>query len=126
MTNTKEIIMKMDQAWSAKDESTMRSLLHEEYHFKGPMMEINGPDESIAVMNDFPFEYHNENEDLIVEDNKAVHIFDWVITAPFKATIPMTEVLELEDNKVKKARLFFDTALFPAEIKAQMMSTQAV
>jgi limonene-1,2-epoxide hydrolase len=125
MTNTKEIVMKMDQAWSAKDETTMRALLHADYHFKGPMMEINGPDESIAMMNHFPFESHNENEELIVQGSKAVHVFDWVVTSPFQATIPMTEVLELEDNRVKNARLFFDTALFPAEVKAQMMSASA-
>jgi len=124
MTNTKDIIMKMDTAWNAKDEATMRSCLHEDYHFKGPMMEINGPDESIAMMQNFPFECSNENEELIIQDNKAVHIFDWVVTSPFQATIPMTEVLELEGGKVKNARLFFDTALFPAEVKAQMMSNK--
>jgi len=120
MTNTKEIVMKMDQAWNAKDESTLRTLLHEDYHFKGPMMEINGPDESVAMMNEFPFESHNENDELIVEGSKAVHIFDWVVSSPFQATIPVTEVLEVEDNKVKTARLFFDTAQVPAEVKAQM------
>ena len=124
MTNTKDIIMKMDAAWSSKDEAAMRSCLHEDYHFKGPMMKINGPDESIAMMQNFPFECHNENEELIVQDNKAVHIFDWVVTSPFQATIPMTEVLELEGGKVKNVRLFFDTALFPAEVKAQMMSNK--
>ncbi len=55
-----------------------------------------------------------------------VHMFDWKVTAPFQATIPMVEVMEFEGDKVKRARLFFDSALFPAEIKAQMMSQTVV
>ena len=37
-------------------------------------------------------------------------------------TIPMVEVMEFEGDKVKRARLFFDSALFPAEVKEQMMA----
>jgi hypothetical protein len=34
----------------------------------------------------------------------------------------MVEVMEFEGDKVKRARLFFDSALFPAEVKEQMMA----
>lgn len=120
MGNSAEIVKKLDQAWKNKDESAMRLLLHPDYHFKGPMMEMKSVDEAIVFMKDCPFECDTQTSMLISEGNKAVHVFDWHVTAPFQATIPMVEVLEIEDNKIKKARLFFDTALFPEEAKTMM------
>ena len=46
-------------------------------------------------------------------------------TVPFQATIPMVEVMEFEGDKVKRARLFYDSALFPAEVKTQILGEKA-
>ena len=88
-------------------------------------MEMKGVNEAVDFMKRCPLEYTNENCEGIVEGETLVHIFDWKVTAPFQATIPMVEVMEFEDNKVKRVRLFFDSALFPAELKAQMMAETA-
>ncbi len=122
MANAAEIVKKLNTAWENKDEAAMRLLLHPDYHFKGPMMEMT-TEEVIGFMHTCPFECNNQNSEIISEGNKVVQVFDWHITAPFQATIPMVEVLEIEGNKVKKARLFFDTALFPEEAK-KMMSAE--
>jgi hypothetical protein len=76
-------------------------------------------------MNKCPFEFTNESCEVIVEGKTLVHIFDWKVTAPFQATIPMVEVREFEGEKVKRARLFFDSTQFLAEIKAKMVAEQA-
>jgi len=44
-------------------------------------------DEAMAFMNKGPFEFANENCEVIVEGKTLVHIFDWTVTAPFQATI---------------------------------------
>lgn len=115
MTDLVEIAKKLDTAWRAKDEATYRALLHKDYYFKGPKMEMKGVDEAVEFMKNCPFESHNENCEVVVQENKLVHIFDWIGTAPFQVTIPMVEVMEFEGSKLKKARLFFDTAKFPAQ-----------
>ncbi|MDA0737452.1 MAG: nuclear transport factor 2 family protein [Nitrospirae bacterium] len=120
-----EVAKAMAKAWEEKDEAAFRACLHADYSFKGPMMEMNSVDEAIHFMNRCPFESTTENCEVVVEGQKLVHIFDWNVTAPFQATIPMVEVMEFEGEKVKHARLFFDSAFFPAELKAQMMAKTA-
>ncbi len=128
MSELVEIIRAIDTAWKSKDELTMRKHLHEDYSFKGPMMEMVGVDACIACMNTMPFEGDSNSSEIICEGNKAVHAFDWIINAPFQATVPMVEIMEFEDNKLKNSRMFFDTALFPAEFMEQLkqMKEQAV
>ncbi len=120
MSQIVEVIKAIDTAWKNKDEKTMREHLHADYYFKGPMMEIDGVDACIACMNSMPMEGDSNNSEIICEGNKAVHAFDWVITAPFKANVPMVEIMEFENNKLKTSRMFFDTALLPAEFIEQL------
>ena len=122
MNTITDVAKKMIEACQQKDEAALRTCLHDNYSFKGPMMEMKGVNEAVDFMKRCPLEYTNENCEGIVEGETLVHIFDWKVTAPFQATIPMVEVMEFEDNKVKRVRLFFDSALFPAELKAQMMA----
>ncbi len=125
MSTLVDVAKKMTKAWEDKDEAAFRACLHDDYTFKGPMMEMNSANEAVEFMNSCSFECTSENCEVVVEGQTLVHIFDWKVTAPFQATIPMVEVMEFEGDKVKRARLFFDSALFPAEIKAQMMEKTA-
>lgn len=120
-----DVAKKMNQAWHDKDQEAFRQCLHKDYTFTGPMMTMNSADEAVDFMTKCPFDSATENCEVFVEGQTLVHVFDWHVTAPFQATIPMVEVLEFEGGKVKRARLFFDSALFPAEIKASMLSAQA-
>ena len=125
MSTLIDVAKKMTKAWEQKDESAFRACLHDDYSFKGPMMEMKSANEAIEFMNRCPFEFTKENCEVIVEGKTLVHVFDWNVTAPFQATIPMVEVMEFEGDKVKKARLFFDSALCPAEVKTQILGEKA-
>jgi len=125
MSTLIDVAKRMTKAWEEKDESTFRACIHDDYTFKGPMMEMRSANEALECMRQCTFEFTNENCEVVVEGNTLVHIFDWKVTAPFQATIPMVEVMEFEGKKVKRARLFFDSALFPAEVKQQMMAETA-
>ena len=124
MVDIREAIKKMDQAWVAKDDAAIRELLHADYECKGPLMAVNGIEQAIMGMNFFPFVGKNENEQIIVEGNKAAYTFDWVLSSPFQATIPITEIIEFEDEKIRKVRIFFDTGLFPGDM-VSMIKTMA-
>lgn len=125
MSTLIDVAKRMTKAWQEKDESTFRGCLHDDYTFKGPMMEMRSANEALECLRRCTFEFTNEKCEVVVEGNTLVHIFDWKVTAPFLATIPMVEVMEFEGEKVKRARLFFDSALFPAEVKQKMMAETA-
>lgn len=125
MSTLVNVAKKMTKAWQEKDEVGFRACLHQDYSFKGPMMEMNSADEAVDFMKRCPFESSTENCEVIVEGQTLVHIFDWNVRAPFQSTIPMVEIMEFEGEKVKRARLFFDSELFPADIKTQMLSMAA-
>lgn len=107
-------------AWTTKDEALVREHLHSDFHFKGPMMELKGVEECVGSMTDCPFESRCENSEMVEQSNTVVHIFDWIVSAPFTATIPSVEVLEFSGKQVQRSRVFFDTALFPAEFSETM------
>lgn len=115
MNQAVELVKRVNQALEAKDIKTYRSLLHSNYKFKGPMMEMNDPDEAAAIMEACPFTYRNENVVYISEGEKVVAVSDWVVTAPVKFSIHMAEYLTIKDGKILASELFFDTAKFPAE-----------
>jgi ketosteroid isomerase-like protein len=125
MSKLIDVAKQMTEAWVRKDEGAFRACLHPDYSFKGPMMEMKSANEAVEFMKRCPFESTSENCEVVVEGNTLVHVFDWTVTAPFQATIPMVEVMEFEGEKVKRSRLFFDSALFPAEVKEQMMAATA-
>jgi len=118
MTDVKELAKQAHNAWDTKNEASMRALLHDDYHFKGPTQELKGSDACIDCMMNFPFEGRNENVQMISEGNKVVCISDWVVTSPFSQTIPMVMVMEFQEGKLKNENLFFDTAKFPAAMAA--------
>lgn len=126
MSSMIDVAKRMTVAWEQKDEVAFRACLHDDYTFKGPMMEMRSADEALDFMKRCTFEFTNENCEVVVEGKTLVHIFDWKVTVPFQGTIPMVEVMEFEGEKVKRARLFFDSSLFPAEVKEQMMAATAV
>ena len=125
MSTMLDVAKQMTAAWENKDEAAFRACVHEHYMFKGPMMEMRNANEAVEFMQRCAFESTTKNCEVIQEGNRLVHVFDWTVTAPFQATIPMVEVMEFENGKVIRARLFFDSALFPAEVKEQMTATAA-
>ncbi len=125
MSTLTDVAKRMTKAWEDRDEATFRSCLHDDYSFKGPMMEMKSANEAVEFMRRCAFEFTNTNCEAVVEGKTLVHVFDWNVTAPFQATIPMVEVMEFEGDRVKRARLFYDSALFPAAVKAQILGEKA-
>ena len=126
MSTMMDIAKRMTKAWQEKDEAAFRACIHEDYSFTGPMMDMRNANEAVECMKACAFEHSTENCEVVIEGNTLVHIFDWTVTVPFQKTIPMVEIMEFEGDRVKRARLFFDSALFPDEVKQQMMTETAI
>ncbi len=125
MSTLTDVAKRMTKAWEDRDEAAFRACLHDDYSFNGPMMEMKSANEAVEFMRRCVFEFTNTNCEVVVEGKTLVHVFDWNVTAPFQAIIPMVEVMEFEGEKVKRARLFYDSALFPAEVKVQILGEKA-
>lgn len=124
MTKRQEIVKAVANAWNAKDKGVLRKHLHEYYSFQGPMMSIVGAEENIKSVDDCPFESTFENSEMIEQGDRVVHMFDWLVSAPFQANIPVVEVTDFVEDKMSKTRFFFDTGKMPAECVEQMKRDQ--
>ncbi len=120
MTKKQDVVKELADAWSSGDKDVMRKHLYDDYSVVGPMMEIFGAEACIAAMDDCPFESTCESREMIEEGDKVVHVFDWVVTAPFQKTISTVEVVEFEGDQVLKTQLFYDTSNFPSAFLEQM------
>lgn len=101
-------------ALAQRDEKALRSMLAEDFSFRGPMMQFDDPDSFTKMMVSFPFEAIASGSRFIVDGNSVAHIFRWEVSAPAKAEIPMCEILTVMKGKVLRSELFFDTKLFPS------------
>jgi len=115
MSKNIELIKKYNEGFANKDMQAVRALLNDDFTFNGPMMQFNSPDEMIAGLQNCPFEASHALKHIIEQDNHVVQIFDWVVTAPFEASIEMCEHLQIKDNTIIAGNLYFDTAKMPAD-----------
>lgn len=125
MTTKEDIVRELSTAWFAKNKEPFRKYLHEDFQYLDPLFEVNGKESSIASMDECPFEGKMENVKLVAQGDRVVNIFDWVVTAPFQATIPCVEIVTFDGDKVKSSRSYYDTALYPAEFVEEMKQQAA-
>ncbi len=113
MTTTMDTVGAFYEAFGSKDFDKLRSLLADDFTFKGPLMSFDAPDAFVTAIREMPFEGNPEDSRFIVDGNSVAHAFVWMISAPAKAEIPMCEVLEVEGGKVRSSELFYDSKLLP-------------
>src|SRR5688572_9832073 len=116
MTKNTEVIKRLFDACNKLDFETARTLVHDDYSLKDPMMELHGGDELIAMMKSCPG--RAENITFISEGDKVVSLFDGVMEG--QPRMRMCSVTTIEDGKVKSEEMFYDTAKVPQEMKDMM------
>lgn len=102
-------------AFGSKDWDKLRTLLSDDFTFKGAMMSFENPEAFVAAMKEMGMEGVPEGSRFIADGNSVAHTFVWKMTAPAKVDVPMCEVFETEQGKVRSSQLFFDPKLFQAE-----------
>ncbi len=113
MKDASEIVDSYYQAFEEKDFDKARSLLNDNFKFKGPMMEFDSADDCIAKMKECGFEAQHKTIRTVNDGIQVVKIFDWTVRTPFTGTFRMCECFQVENEKIVSADLFFDTANFP-------------
>ncbi len=113
MAKTMDTVGAFYEAFGQKDFDRLRTLLTDDFSFKGPLMAFDNPDGFIAGVSKMPFEGVPEGSRFIVDGNRVAHTFIWKMAAPTRVDVPMCEVLEVEGGKVRSSELFYDSKLFP-------------
>jgi len=120
MTTPTELVKQFNTAFSEKNETAVRAILHPNYTASCSMSKVNGPEEAIAMLKECPFDCHNENSIFVTEGNSVAHFFDWVVEAPFRGRYRVAQYVTLKDGKVLSAEMFYDTGALPKEVQEQM------
>lgn len=113
MKNATDVVENYYQAFENKDYEKARSLLINDFKFKGPMMEFDSADECIEQMKKCGFEAQHKTIRSISDGTQVVKIFEWIVRQPFQGTFRMCECFQVKNDKIVSADLFFDTANFP-------------
>ncbi|MCU7922297.1 MAG: nuclear transport factor 2 family protein [Candidatus Thiodiazotropha sp. (ex Dulcina madagascariensis)] len=120
-----DVVKQYFEAFIRKDIPGMSRLIHDDYHFTGPAMEVQGKTQMEQVMEAFPFIAEDKDVELSGNGNVVVRRLNWHVKAPFEAVIPMCEWLVVENGKIRSSNLYYDTAKFPEEFLKQMKAGQA-
>ncbi len=113
MKNALDIVDTYYRAFEEKDFDKARTLLNDNYKFKGPMMQFNSADECITQMKECGFEASHKIIRTVSDESQVVVIFNWMVRKPFEGTFRMCECFQIKNGKIDSAELFFDTASFP-------------
>ncbi len=101
------------EAFGAKDWKRLRSILTDDFTFQGSLATFDSPDEYVEGMKALPLEGEPVDSRFAVDGTNVVHSFTWKMTAPVTGEIDMCEWIELEGDKVRSSRLFYDSQAMP-------------
>ncbi len=113
-TDAMGVVTTFYQAMGDKDWGRLRSVLADDFTFRGSVATFDGPAEFVAGMQQLPFEGEPAGSRFIVDGEQVAHAFVWKMTAPIVSEIPMCEVLDVRDGKVCRSELFYDSNALPS------------
>ncbi len=120
MSDPINLVKQLNKAFETKDAQAFRALLHPQYTFKGPLMQMASPEEAAEFLKSCPFKANSENVQFIAAGDHVVQTFDWIVKEPFQGTIRMCECITIKDGKIFAGELFYDSAKFPKEVLESM------
>jgi ketosteroid isomerase-like protein len=123
MSKQIETVKALNHAFTVKDAQAFRALLHDQYTFRGAMMNMDSPDEAAGMLANCPFKASHQNAQFHEAGDTVVQTFDWVVTEPIQETIRMCSVITFRDGKIFHEELFYDTAKFPEGALEAMKAT---
>ena len=108
------VVKNFYEAFGAKDWVRLRSLIADDFTFRGSMAAFDNPDDFVRAMSQLPFEGYFEDSKFITEGDQVVHSFLWKMTSPATSDIHMCEVFEVSGEKIKVSELYYDSAAMPS------------
>jgi ketosteroid isomerase-like protein len=111
-SDTREIVDRYYEAWGNKDVPAVRSLLHDDLSFKGPIDTFDNADAYVtSIQQLFPIVRAVEPRKVFVDGQDACTVYDLVTATP-AGTAPVAEWVTVKDGKIAAIRVFFDARPF--------------
>jgi hypothetical protein len=112
ISDTRQIVDRYYAAWASKDLPAVRSLLHDDLSFHGPIDTFNNADDYLASIQQlFAIVKGVEPRKMFVDGQDACTIYD-LITATPAGTAPVAEWVTVKGDKIATIRVFFDARPF--------------
>ena len=99
-------------ALSERDSEKLRAVLTDDFTFKSPLAEFDSPDGYVNMVGKFGGWV--ETLRFIIDGDHVAHTFVYHMTAPGQADIPICEVFELKDGRIRSSRAYNNAADFPS------------
>ena len=93
-----------------KDARKIRSVLTDDFRFRGPMVSFDDPDAFADSLLGFDADVTESR--LLVDGDRVAHQFVLDVAAPMRAKIPMCDVLEFRGDRISAIELYTDSKLF--------------
>ncbi|GGI57589.1 nuclear transport factor 2 family protein [Winogradskyella haliclonae] len=120
-TGNKKLVKAYLNAQINHDFSGCRSLLDDDFHFKGPIEEHFGADNFMLSFEKFIMIIKSiEIEQLIEERDDVLALYNFTTDIPTVENTRTAEVFTIRGNKIIKSRLFFDTPEWREVIEKMM------
>jgi hypothetical protein len=114
MASPEQVVGSYFSAWTAGDLDTVRGLLHDDLHFKGPIDEFHNADDYLDALERLkPIFKDAKRHKLFVDGNDVCTVYDFVTDSPI-GTAPIAEWHRVRGDKIAEIRLFFDARPFAA------------
>lgn len=111
-SSAREVVDQYFTALANKDFTAMRTLLHDDISFIGPLGTTNGADDYIdSLMKVTSSMKTVERKALFAEGEDVCQIYDLVLAEP-DATLPVAQWLKVRENRIATVRLYFDARPF--------------
>lgn len=110
----KALIEQYYSAFAKHDLNEARTMLADNFTFRGPIMEASSADDMMEKMSAFGCDYKSEVHDMLCEKDRVVVNFTCTFSAPFEATLDMCEWFTIRDGKIASSELFYDASKMPA------------
>lgn len=112
MTNT-EILKSFYAAMERHDWPAKRAMLHDDFRFHGPLMQVEGADQFIEGIKQFNCQAAFRDVQMIEQGDTVMSFFTFEFSQPFTGTFRMAERVTLRDGKLQSSELIYDARAFP-------------
>jgi hypothetical protein len=111
-SDTRQIVDRYYAAWASKDLTAVRSPLHDDLSFQGPIDTFDNADDYLASIQQlFAIVHGVEPRKMFVDGQDACTIYD-LITATPAGTAPVAEWVTVKGDQIAAIRVFFDARPF--------------
>lgn len=108
MSDTREIINRYFTAFAQKDLTTMRTLIHDDVSFQGPLATLDNADDYMHGMAQMTANLTRlERRMLWLSGNDACQVYDLILTAP-TVTMPVAAWITVRGDRIAAVRVFSD------------------